>query len=84
MAKHVPNKRGFYAYEEESVQKRAADNYAKRQGQQSPVRDRFCRHCGTQLMSGTEWRLGIHVWCVHTINQRVAAATIPSPRYGRS
>lgn len=70
--------------QEEPVQERAAAEYAKRRGWAAKLPpDRLCRHCGVSLMTGAEWRLGIHIWCVHNLNQTVAAASIPRPRYGR-
>lgn len=73
-------------HEESPVQIRAAEAHAKRMGklldkQLPPIRN--CRHCGTMLATGAEWRLGIHIWCVYHIKQSAVAAAIPRPRYGR-
>ena len=70
----------------EPVQERAAKEYAKRMrrltASEAPP-ERLCRHCAVPLSTGAEYRLGIHIWCVYHIENRVAAARIPGPSYGK-
>lgn len=70
----------------EAVQKRAAEEYKTAAGRKASREGRLaakgCRVCGVLLSSGTEYRIGVHIWCVYTSSQRMSAATVPRPRYG--
>lgn len=41
---------------------------------------RLCRVCGNVLY-GTEKTIGVHVWCVHTVQNEVKTS-IKAPKYG--
>ena len=73
-------------HESEAVQKRAAKEYKTAEGRNASKHSRLaaksCRVCGVLLSSGTEYRIGVHVWCVYRSSQRVRSAVIPRPRYG--